>query len=133
MTSAVRRLTHGQDLRHCLTAVMQESQFSAATVCSLVGSLAHVRLRAAGGDSVLEFSGPFEIVSATGTLAPSAMHVHIAVSDSRGTTFGGHLLEGCLVATTVEVVIQEVSDWAFSRQLDATTGYNELTAVKLDV
>lgn len=41
-------------------------------------------------------------------------------------TIGGHLLEGCLVNTTVELVIISFEDIKMERKYDETTGYKEL-------
>ena len=69
--------------------------------------------------------GPLEIVSATGTIATGGVHVHLAVSDRDGKVTGGHLMNGCLVHTTVELCILS-SDVIFTREFDPKTGYNEL-------
>lgn len=129
-TIHVRRLVRGQDLRRELSVMAVEHEISAGVIISLVGSLTEARLRMAGGHKVRHFEGPLEIVAATGTIYKEGMHVHTALSDSAGTTFGGHLMDGCIVKTTVEIVIQDMSDgWKFSRAHDAATGFSELVAV----
>ena len=40
--------------------------------------------------------------------------------------FGGHVLDGCRVYTTAEVVVAELTDLFFDRHTDATFGYREL-------
>jgi predicted DNA-binding protein with PD1-like motif len=131
-TIRVRRLVRGQDLRRELAVMAAECELGAGVIISLVGSLTEARLRMAGGHKVRHFEGPLEIVSATGTIYKEGMHMHTAVSDSSGTTFGGHLMEGCIVKTTVEIVLQDLSDsWQFSRAHDAATGFSELVAVQL--
>ena len=40
---------------------------------------------------------------------------------------GGHLVEGCLVHTTAELVVGEAVGLVFSRPLDPATGYGELS------
>lgn len=129
----VRRLERGQDLRRELANVATQHNLSAGVILSLVGSLMEARLRMAGGHKIRHFEGPLEIVSATGTIHKDGMHVHIAVSDGTGTTFGGHLVEGCTVKTTVEIVLQDLStDWQFKRAHDEATGYTELVAIPND-
>ena len=68
-----------------------------------------------------------EIVSLTGTLCPDGAHLHIALSRRDGSCIGGHLVQGCLVNTTAELVIGELPDVAFHRPPDPATGYNELS------
>ncbi len=45
-------------------------------------------------------------------------------------SIGGHLLEGCIVYTTVEVVIGEAIGLKFKREIDETTGHLELLVSK---
>lgn len=77
------------------------------------------------------FEEPMEIVSLTGTLGPEGMHVHISLSRRDGACVGGHLVSGCIVHTTAELVIGELPGVEFRRQPDAATGYNELTVTPL--
>ena len=39
---------------------------------------------------------------------------------------GGHVAPGCIVRTTAEVLLALLPDWAFAREPDALTGYDEL-------
>ncbi len=43
-----------------------------------------------------------------------------------GNVFGGHMLDGCLINSTAEVVVDEAKHLFFSREKDADTGYTEL-------
>ena len=61
----------------------------------------------------------------TGTFSDSTSHLHISVSDSTGQTIGGHLLEGNLISTTVELVVINLKDFEFTRETDSTFGYKE--------
>ena len=47
----------------------------------------------------------------------------LAVADSTGRTIGGHLLDGCRVYTTAEIVLGELPQLEFRREADATFGY----------
>jgi predicted DNA-binding protein with PD1-like motif len=98
----------------------------AGVILSSVGSLAVLQIRLAGANQVLIKKGKFEIVSLTGTFSESGIHLHIAVADEQGAVIGGHLLEGCLIHTTCELVVLDVPGVGFKRQLDDKTGYLEL-------
>lgn len=127
MKTAARRLTRGQDLKNELAAIVAAFSIKAGFVAALVGSLSAARLRLAGGNDIMEFVGEFEIVSATGTLCADGMHVHLAISDRHGTTSGGHLMDGCIILTTCEVVIIDISSQhTICRKEDANTGFKEL-------
>ena len=49
-----------------------------------------------------------------------------ALSTATGQVLGGHVAAGCLVRTTAEVLLALLPDWQFTREPDATTGYDEL-------
>jgi len=122
------RLRPGDDLKLSLMAILEASTISAGVILSLVGSLSSARLRMAGGDSLKDFSGPLEIVSATGTIGGNACHIHVSIADGTGTTYGGHLVAGCPVFTTAELVILDLSaSWLFDRVHDPCTGFRELS------
>lgn len=120
-----QRLLPGTDLKLALEAVA--ARLRAGVVVSLVGSLERACLRMAGAEAAIDLAGPCEIVSGTGTLSQDGVHVHIAVAGKTGTTIGGHLMHGCLVGTTVEMVVADLSaDWSFRRSPDGATGCAEL-------
>jgi hypothetical protein len=48
------------------------------------------------------------------------------VADKDGKTIGGHMMDGCLVYTTAEIVIGEANDLVFFREEDSTTHLKEL-------
>jgi len=126
MIPHVFRLHPGQDLLYELQSYIQKKTITAASVLSCVGSLTEASLRLADQPSASRHSGPFEICSLVGTFSVDGPHLHISLSDSRGRMLGGHLLPGCLVYTTAEVVLIELSDMRFTRPIDLQTGYDEL-------
>lgn len=126
------RLTRGQDLKKELLAYCQKRAISAAVPISGVGSLQVAQLRFADAKQPALLQGPFEIVSLTGTMSQEGLHLHIAIADHEGRTLGGHLMEGCLIHTTAEIVLLEDSNWKFERTFDAGTGYKELAIRRSD-
>lgn len=120
------RLKPHQDVKQSLLAFAKKNKMKAACIVSAVGSLEKFNLRYANQESGTSKSGHFEIVSLSGTISDSSSHLHMSVSDSTGLTIGGHLLEGNLVYTTLEVVMMELNDVEFVRVKDSTYGYQEL-------
>jgi predicted DNA-binding protein with PD1-like motif len=120
------RLKPGDDLRQQLTAFTQANHIAAGTMITCVGSLTVATLRLANQEGPTVYKGHFEIVSLVGTLSTNGSHLHLAVSDSTGRTIGGHLLEGCQVYTTAEIVLGELPQLEFRREKDETFGYQEL-------
>ena len=91
-----------------------------------VGSLTVTTLRLANQEGPSVYKGHFEIVSLVGTLSVNGSHLHLAVSDSTGRTIGGHLLDGCRVYTTAEIVLGELPEVEYRRETDPAFGYKEL-------
>jgi hypothetical protein len=90
-------------------------------VLTCVGSLSQARLRLAGGTDHATWQGPFEILALTGTLSQDGSHLHLAVADHQGRTFGSHLAEGCTVRTTAEVILAADDRLVFAREHDPVT------------
>lgn len=127
MRSIARRFVPKSDLKREFERLVLENKIQAGVLLSLVGSLSNAALRVAGGSTVLKLDGPLEIVSGTGTFATDGtMHVHLSVADATGRVHGGHLMPGCEIFTTAEVIVGDLStEFHFSRQLDETTGHLE--------
>ncbi|MGI4834287.1 MAG: PPC domain-containing DNA-binding protein [Janthinobacterium lividum] len=121
------RLRPGDDLREALLAFVAAQGLGAGAVLTCVGSLTQVVLRLANQEAATHYQGHFEIVSLVGTLsATGGAHLHLSVSDATGRTLGGHLLVGCRIYTTAEVVLAALPELAFTREIDSTFGYYEL-------
>ena len=120
------RLQPGDDLLEALKSWTTRSGVTAAGVVTCVGSLRQAHLRLANRDSGSRFHQKMEILALSGTLSPDGPHLHVCLADGDGRTLGGHVLDGCLVHTTAELVIASLPDITFSRKLDESTGYREL-------
>jgi predicted DNA-binding protein with PD1-like motif len=128
----VLRLVPGDDLRATLESAFTELSrthgIAAACIVSAVGSLSQANLRYADKSRGNEVNGPLELLMLSGTLSADGAHLHASVADAQGTVKGGHLMPGCIVRTTAEVVIALLPGWEFRRELDVATGNAELTA-----
>ena len=124
------RLHPGDDLRTSLMSYAERHGVRAAAIASCAGSLTKAEIRFADQREGTAIAGPLEIVSLSGTLAATGGYLHIAVSDGAGKTLGGHLLAGCPIYTTAEIVLLEMSALAFTRERDAATTYDELVIRK---
>jgi predicted DNA-binding protein with PD1-like motif len=132
MNVQVLRLSPGDDLRGVLEAAFadlaKQHGIAAACIVSAVGSLSQAVLRYAQKPAGSEINGPLELLMLSGTLSPDGAHLHGSVADADGAVKGGHVMPGCIVRTTAEVVVALLPGWEFRRELDAATGYNELSA-----
>ena len=124
------RLKPGQDLFDGIEAVVAEKNIAAGCVLSAVGSLTHATLRLANRDHYSEYDGHFEIVSMTGTVSLHGSHLHISISDGDGNMIGGHLVPGCKIYTTAEMVLAIFDDVVYKREYTEDSGYEELVVTK---
>jgi predicted DNA-binding protein with PD1-like motif len=74
---------------------------------------------------------PLEIASCIGNITVDdkgevLVHAHIVVSDENGQAFGGHLMKGCHVGATAELVIIEGKGVNLQRIFDEKTKLNIL-------
>ncbi len=120
------RLKPGQDLREEIQNLVAEKQIKAGWIGTCVGSLTKYNIRFANQSNGAADSGHFEIVSLTGTVSINGSHIHLSISDSTGKTIGGHLLEGCKIYTTAEIVILSTDKYEFKREMDGSTPWEEL-------
>lgn len=126
------RLHPGQDLKIELDQLIVQHEIEAACILTCVGSLTTAVLRFANQEISKRLEGHFEIVSLTGVLSRHGSHHHIAIADEQGRSYGAHLMEGCMIYTTAEIVIGIIPDCTFLRTFDPQTGYPELEVVPVN-
>ncbi|NUM34780.1 MAG: DNA-binding protein [Candidatus Brocadiae bacterium] len=124
------RLKPGEDLFSEVQKFVVENKIQAGWIATCVGSLAEYKIRFANQKEGNTGSGYFEITSLVGTLSTHGSHLHIVISDSQGQCIGGHLLQGCKIYTTAEIVIQESTEFLFTRENDGSTPWAELQIKK---
>ena len=124
------RLKPGHDLFNAIDEYVQAHRIEAGCVISGVGSLTHATLRLANRAFYTEYDGYFEIVSITGLVSVNGSHLHISISDGDGATIGGHLVPGCQIYTTAEIVILAFPNEIHRREFAEDSGYDELAVYK---
>ncbi len=120
------RLRRGQDLLKEILSYAEAKDLKAATILSAVGCVSRARLRDASGVTIRTLEENLEIVSLMGTVSRARSHLHASFSREDLSTLGGHLVEGCVVNTTAEIVLMELEGFEFGSAFDAETGYDEL-------
>jgi predicted DNA-binding protein with PD1-like motif len=124
------RLQPHSDITEAITTFAKGHGIRAGAIVSCAGSLEQYNIRFANQPEGTSQKGFFEIVSLSGTFDESSSHIHISVSDNKGNTVGGHLMNNNLVYTTAEIVVVELTDLEFTRETDPTYGYRELVVKK---
>jgi len=127
MNTHVFRLHRGDDLLLSIRGYACEYHLSAAVALSCVGCVSRATVRDAGGVRLRCLDEPLEILSVHGTVSAERVHLHIALSREDLSVIGGHLVEGCIVNTTAEVVLLELEGLRFGSVYDPRTGYSELS------
>lgn len=135
------RLKPTQEIMSTLIDFARINKLRAVSIQAVVGSVTKAVLRLANNHHYTTFdSGTYEIVSLVGTISANynettkdysdiIPHIHISISDGKtGQTFGGHLITAN-VYTTAEIVLNELTDVYFERQVDPETGFDELIIV----
>lgn len=120
------RLLPGSDLRGSIQRYVDEHGIAAGFVGTAVGSLTDWTLRFADQTDGSRGSGRFEILALVGTVSQHGSHLHLTLGDGSGHVLGGHLLDGCKVYTTAEVVLVESTRHVFTRAQDGSTPWAEL-------
>jgi len=120
------RLKPGQDLKKAILAFVETNSIEAGWILTCVGSVTDYHIRFANQPNGSKASGHFEIISLSGTLSVNGCHLHIGISDSAGQNIGGHLLDGTIIYTTAEIVLQQSNEIVFTREEDGTTAWREL-------
>ena len=126
------RLSPGQDLRRALEDAAGRAGGRAAFVLSGIGSLSDACLRFAGAAEPARITDDLELLTLAGSLSQGGAHLHATVADPQGRVVGGHVAYGCIVRTTAEVLIVMLDGWAFARQRDDASGYDELVVRRID-
>ena len=125
--TCVIRLKPKVDIKKALKALDIDS----GSIVSGVGSVSKMCCRIDDGVTVLEHHEPMEIIAFSGTMTKKNLHIHIAGINGKMEMFGGHLMDGCIVNTTMEIVILDFSDeYQNTRVFDEHTGYDELVVNK---
>lgn len=124
------RLTEGKDLRKGIEDYCQKQQITSGCIVTCVGCVKELHLRLAQAENFIHLKEDYEIVSLTGTVSANGSHMHFSGSDCNGMTLGGHLTYGTIIHTTAEIVLMEMEEYDFTREMDEHTGYQELLIVK---
>ena len=125
------RLHRGDDLLLSIRTLCEREKIDAAVVLSAVGCVSRAVLRDAGGVNLRSVDEPCEIVSLNGTASRTRCHLHLALSREDLSTIGGHMMPGCIVNTTCELVLGVLEHMRFDVEQDVQTGYDELIFTEL--
>ncbi|TFG27452.1 DNA-binding protein [Candidatus Thorarchaeota archaeon] len=127
----VVRLEPGEDIFKSIEKIVSDNKILSGQL-SLIGAVSKVHLgyfdrhEKVYKDFVIDED--LEVVSCVGNISRLndgyVVHAHLVASDVNGKCYAGHLMEGCEVSVTIEIVITEFAE--MTRTRDESTGLNLL-------
>lgn len=120
------RLFEDEDLLEAIAQTAEKSGIKAGFFV-LIGTLKKAKMGFfhQGRYQPINMAELLEIVSCIGNISLKEgklhVHAHIAVSNIKGEVFGGHVLPGCTIAATGELILVEAVDVNLVRELDEKT------------
>ena len=122
----VYRFRKGEDVLESLNQLVRENHVLCGSFTA-IGNLekAEVGFFADRRYSTISCKGPLEVCSCIGNVASKegvpVVHAHISLADKEGRMYGGHLMPGCLVDVTFEVVLHSYKGLVLERKFDSAT------------
>ncbi len=120
------RLQPEEELIAALRHFTLQTGLKAGFIAGAVGSLSMAAIRFAAQEQTTLIEKKLEVTSLIGTLDQNGEHLHITVADEVGHVYGGHIMAGCQVRTTMELIIGVLDEMVFSREHCPLSGYDEL-------
>jgi predicted DNA-binding protein with PD1-like motif len=122
----------GEDVLESIEAVAREHSVRSGQL-SLIGAVSKAKLGYFHTEAVeyrdFMVDEDVEVVSCIGDISTHngdlVVHAHMIVADEAGKCWGGHLMAGCEVSVTIELVIIE-TEIELIRKRDDVTGLNLL-------
>jgi hypothetical protein len=121
------RLQEGDDVADSIKKNAEDSGVKAG-IFMLIGALKRAEFGCykKGEYLTTRLDGPLEVASCMGNIAidekgETIVHAHIVVSNDKGKAYGGHLMKGCLVGPTAELVVIEAADVYLQKRYDEKT------------
>jgi predicted DNA-binding protein with PD1-like motif len=123
----IARLEPGDDILHSIERVANEHEIQSGHL-SMIGAVAGVHLgyfdREDKAYKEFTVEEDLEIVAGIGNITryeeTYVIHAHLVAADQTGRCYGGHLLDGCKVSVTIELVVTEIPE--LKRGIDKGTG-----------
>jgi predicted DNA-binding protein with PD1-like motif len=126
------RLKPEEDLFQSVERICKENNITNGVFISAVGSLKKaaycIPINCKNGsysyDEPHVREGSFSLTSLSGMICTTEdgsllPHIHMTLADGKGEAIGGHIVEGCIVSVSVDIVIGEFEGMIMGRRYDA--------------
>ena len=128
------RLSPGEDILEALETLTLEKKIEGAQI-SFIGAISSAQLGYFDLESMtyksFSLDEDLEVTSGLGNISrlengTPVVHAHMVVADEHGKSYSGHLMKGCKVSVTIEIVLLEFAQGVL-RKRDEGTGLNLLS------
>ena len=129
----VARLLPGEDILESLEALVMQYDVQGGQI-NFIGAIGQAVLgyfdRHESQYKHFTINEGLEVTSGMGNVSrledgTPVVHAHMVVGDEKGKSYSGHLMKGCTVSVTIEIVMQ-IFDVQLTRSKDEATGLNLL-------
>ncbi len=123
----IDRFDSGDDILQRLDELVRKEQVSSGSFTA-VGTVERATVgyfTGNGSYASISLQGPLEILSLVGNVSLKEgapfVHAHITLSDKEGRAYGGHLMAGCRVDATFELMLHAYDGVKVERKFDEKT------------
>lgn len=124
----IERLESGEDILERLNDLVRQNKVKAGSFTA-IGAVEKATLGFFVGEgkySTFSIKGPLEVVSCIGNVSMRNglhfIHAHMSLADHKGKACGGHLMPGCKVGATFEIILHAYDTIDLVRKLDSESG-----------
>lgn len=131
------RILPNLDILSTIEEICAKHNIKYGQITTSIGSLRRISLNyvsrttpveGLGHTTHLEREGPFSVLCGQGLVSPSEepgkmnIHLHMAISGEEDVVCGGHIEEGTITLSTLDIFILEVNGLEITRGKDPVTG-----------
>lgn len=120
------RLSEDEDLLEAITLRAKQTEITSGFFI-LIGAVKRAKIGFYRQEKYksIEIAEPLEIASCMGNISVKEqeliVHAHIVLANENGKVFGGHLMPGCIISATGELILIEAADARIQRKFDERT------------
>lgn len=132
-TVVVARLNPGDDILESIQRIVKEHNITSGYL-NAIGAISRATLgffdSVKGEYRTIDIDRHLEVASCMGNISTLkdgtiVVHVHMVASDRQGNCYGGHVMPGCKVSVTLEILITGIN-YQLLRAYDEKIGLNLL-------
>tara|TARA_B100000700_G_C14865124_1_gene770553 strand:+ start:312 stop:935 length:624 start_codon:yes stop_codon:yes gene_type:complete len=132
MRSLPLHFNPNSDLLLSLQDIANE-QYLNGFILGAVGNLSKVRFKCPSPQSPKLIEGNLELITLSGTISPTNLHIHISIADSSCNVSGGHLEEGTIVLKGIDLLVGLLEIDDNKLELEAGNQNNKIVKPRISI